>query len=125
MFLEEGHGFQVVGEAADSEELLAEVESKHPDVVLLEWELPGQPAVDLLPRLRSLNSRLCVIVLSGRPDLEEEARATGADFFVSLGDPPKRLLATLQALQKGSCGAESQWDIPVPVCRLCGKAGRC
>jgi len=92
---------QVVGEAADSEELLTEVQSKHPNVVLLDWELPGQPTMDLLPTLRSLNSRLFVIVLSGRPELEEAARAAGADLFFSLGDPPRRLLAALQAIGGG------------------------
>ena len=101
LFLQEGRGLQVVGEAADSEELLTEVQSKHPNVVLLDWELPGQPTMDLLPTLRSLNSRLFVIVLSGRPELEEAARAAGADLFFSLGDPARRLLAALQAIGGG------------------------
>jgi DNA-binding NarL/FixJ family response regulator len=98
LFLHEGRGFQVVGEAADSEELLAEVRSKRPNVVLLEWELPGQPTIDFLPRLRGVNSRLWVIVFSGRPELEEAARAAGADHFLSLGEPPMRLAAALQAI---------------------------
>ena len=106
LFLQEDRGFQVVGEAADSEELLAEIRSKHPNDVLLEWELPGQPTMDLLPTLRSLNSRLFVIVLSGRPELEEAARAAGADLFFSLGEPPKRLLAALQAID-GEKGLEA------------------
>jgi DNA-binding NarL/FixJ family response regulator len=105
LLLHEGRGFQVVGEAADSEELLAEVRGKHPNVVLLEWELPGQSSIDLLPTLKSLNSRLCVIVFSGRPELEEAARAAGADLFFSLGEPPKRLLAALQAFD-GEKGLE-------------------
>jgi DNA-binding NarL/FixJ family response regulator len=106
LFLHEGRGFQVVGEAADSEELLAEVRSKHPNVVLLEWELPGQPTIDFLPRLRGVNSRMSVIVFSGRPELEEAARTAGADLFFSLGDPPKRLLAALQAFD-GEKGLEA------------------
>lgn len=102
LFLQEGRGWQVVGEAADSEELLAEIRSKHPNVVLLEWELPGQSTLDLLPTLQALNSNIAVIVLSGRPELAQAARAAGAAALLSLGEPPKRLLATLQAIQEGT-----------------------
>jgi DNA-binding NarL/FixJ family response regulator len=98
--LREASGFEVVGEAADSDELLAEARTKQPNVVLLEWELPGQPTMDLLPVLRGLNSRLTVIVLNGRPELEPAIRAAGADALIHLGDPPRRLLATLHAIQE-------------------------
>ena len=99
LFLQEACGLAVVGEAADSEELLMELQAKHPDVVLLEWELPGQPGLELLPALRDCNSRPVVIVLSGRPELEQAVRDAGAHDFFNLGEPPKRLLATLQAIQ--------------------------
>ena len=101
LFLHNGYDLEVVGEAADSEELLAEVQSKDPNVVLLEWKLPGEPTVALLPVIRDLNSRLVVIVLSGRPELEQSVLGAGADGFFNLGDPPIRLLATLQSIQRG------------------------
>jgi DNA-binding NarL/FixJ family response regulator len=102
LLLQEAKGFEVVGEAADSEELLAEVQAKHPGVVLLEWELPGQPGLELLPALRGRNSRPVVMVLSGRPELERVVRDAGAHAFFNLGEPPKRLLATLQAVQENA-----------------------
>ncbi len=92
----------VVGEAADSEELLTELQAKHPDVVLLEWELPGQPGLELLPALRGCNSRPVVIVLSGRPELEQAVRDAGAHAFFNLGEPPRRLLETLQAIREST-----------------------
>jgi DNA-binding NarL/FixJ family response regulator len=100
--LQEASGFEVVGEAADSEELLAQVQTRHPSVVLLEWGLSGQPGVDLLPALRDQNSRSVVIVLSGRPELEQEVRDAGAHAFFNLGEPPRRLLAALRAIQEGT-----------------------
>jgi DNA-binding NarL/FixJ family response regulator len=102
LLLQETKGFEVVGEAADSEELLAQIQAKHPNVVLLEWELPGQPGLELLPALLGLNSRPVLIVLSGRPELEQAVRDAGAHAFFNLGEPPKRLLATLQAIQEGA-----------------------
>lgn len=101
--LKKARNFEVVGEAADGDELLAEVETKHPDVVLLEWQLPGQPVKDLLAALRAIDSQLTVIVLSGRPELEQIVRATGAAAFFSLGDPPTCFLATLQSLADSHC----------------------
>jgi DNA-binding NarL/FixJ family response regulator len=98
--LQEASGFDVVGEAADSEELLALVQNRHPSVVLLEWGLPGEPGVDLLPALRDRNSRPVVIVLSGRPELEQAVQDAGAHAFFNLGESPQRLLATLQAIQE-------------------------
>lgn len=100
LFLEEAGGLEVVGEAANREELLAEVHDTRPDVVLLEWELPGRSGQDLLLGLRWRNSRPLVIVLSGRPEVESAVRAAGADAFFDLGEPPKHLLVVLQALQR-------------------------
>lgn len=98
ILLREEPGLDVVGEAADSQELLALAESHRPDIVLLDWDLPGQPVAHLLAALRGLNSRPSVVILSGRPELEPTARAAGADAFVSMGDPPRRLLAALHAI---------------------------
>jgi DNA-binding NarL/FixJ family response regulator len=91
----------VVGEAVEVESLLAQTETARPDLVLLDWELPGLSTVDLLPALRALCPRLQVIVLSGRPEARRAALAAGADAFVSKGDPPERLLKTLRAVGAG------------------------
>lgn len=102
LLLQEASGLEVVGEAADSEELLAEVQAKHPNVVLLELGLPGQPSLELLPALRSHNGRPVVIVLSGRPELEQAVRDAGAHAFFNLGESPRCLLAALRAIQGGT-----------------------
>jgi DNA-binding NarL/FixJ family response regulator len=101
LLLQKGQGWEVVGEAADSEELLAEVRSKHPNLLLLEWEVLGSSTAGLLAMLRGANSRLAVVVLSGRPELEPAVRAAGADAFFNLGEPPQRFVAALQALREG------------------------
>jgi DNA-binding NarL/FixJ family response regulator len=98
LLLQETSSFEVVGEAADSEELLAQVQSRQPHVVLLEWGLPGQPGLELLPALQGRNGRPAVIVLSGRPELEGAVREAGAHAFFNMGESPRRLLATLQAI---------------------------
>ncbi|MCZ7674175.1 MAG: response regulator transcription factor [Chloroflexi bacterium] len=52
LLLEQEPGFQVVGEAADATGLLLAATEKAPDLLLLDWELPGLPAAQLLRLLK-------------------------------------------------------------------------
>ena len=94
--IREASGLTVVGEASDAENLLSQAQSLQPDLILLEWELPGRLGGDLLSSLRALNHQPRVIVLSHRPESEEAALAADADAFVSKADPPERLLSALR-----------------------------
>jgi nucleotide-binding universal stress UspA family protein len=107
----------VVGEVVRAEELLAQAQATQPDLVLLDWELPGLLAANpsrsaprrptivqarrhLLDALHTLHFHPKVIVLSGRPEVRQAALDAGADAFVSKGDPPERLLAALRNISK-------------------------
>jgi DNA-binding NarL/FixJ family response regulator len=94
LLLERQPGIQVVGEAADAEELLVQAKATFPNVVLLDWELPKDGS--LMSALRGVCPHLCVIVLSGRPEMRVAALAAGADAFVSKADPPEWLLAAVR-----------------------------
>jgi DNA-binding NarL/FixJ family response regulator len=94
VWLEQQAGFEIVGEAVNAKELLAQVQATTPDLVLLGWELPGL-AVDSLSALREVCPDLSVIALSGRPEARRAALDAGADAFVSKADPPEWLLAAV------------------------------
>jgi DNA-binding NarL/FixJ family response regulator len=96
--LKQERGVSVVGEASEARDLLTQIGATHPDLVLLDWELPGLPAIGSLPALRMICPTLLVIALSGRPEVRQEALAAGVDAFVSKIDPPERLLAALHAI---------------------------
>ena len=102
LLLEQEPGLSVVGEAVEAEELLAQVEVTQPDLVLLDWELPGLRTHDGLVTLRTLCPHLKVIALSGQPEARQAALTAGADAFVSKGDPPEQLLATLHTVGTGN-----------------------
>lgn len=97
LLLEQDSEIAVVGEAADADALLAVTQATEPDIVLLDWELPGHRVVQVLPKLRACAPKAKVIALSGRLEARRAALAAGADAFVSKGDPPERLLAALHA----------------------------
>jgi DNA-binding NarL/FixJ family response regulator len=89
---------RVVGQAADAEELITRATTSPPDLVVLEWELPGLQRGDTLVRLRSACLGAAFIVLSVRPERSCEALAGGFETFVSKADPPGRLLTAVRAV---------------------------
>jgi DNA-binding NarL/FixJ family response regulator len=91
----------IVGEAEDLEQALEQIAGQRPDLVLLDWELPGQNSDSALVELRTVRPGLVVIALSGRPEARRAALAAGADAFVSKGDPPERLLAVVDEHRPG------------------------
>jgi DNA-binding NarL/FixJ family response regulator len=102
--LEERLELRVVGEAADGQELLAQLGSLRPDIIVIDWDLPRGSTDELFDAFRELDRRPKVIVLGAHPESAQAAMAAGASSFVSKGDPPKRLLTVLHALSvEGQC----------------------
>ena len=95
LLLEQEVGVMVVGEADNAEQALELTKEQRPDLVLLDWELPGHNDASALAELRAAWPGLVVIALSGRPEARQAALAAGVDAFVSKGYPPERLLAVV------------------------------
>jgi DNA-binding NarL/FixJ family response regulator len=87
---------EVVGEAANAQELIALVEHDCTDLILVDCELPGRDLPDLLRLVRGMCPDAMIIALSGRVDARQRAHKAGVDAFVSKGDPPERLLSAIQ-----------------------------
>ncbi len=100
LLCEQAFDLTVAGEAKRVEELLLELPNLQPDIILLDWELPGEPAVsaDLLTHIRTLHPAK-VIILGGRPEAQQDALAVGADAFIYKGDSPDKLLSLLHAVR--------------------------
>jgi DNA-binding NarL/FixJ family response regulator len=95
LLLDQQPDVEILGEAVDTTGLLDWVKATEPDVILLDWELPGLPATALLPVLQVHHPNLRVVALSGRPEARRAALEAGVDAFVSKGDPPERLLGAV------------------------------
>lgn len=93
--LEQEPEFSLVGEATQAEDLLLQMQKTRPDLLLLDWELPGLQAAALLHTLHSLYRPLKVIAISGSKEARQEALAAGVDAFISKEDPLEWLLITL------------------------------
>jgi DNA-binding NarL/FixJ family response regulator len=98
LLLEQQPGWRVAGEAEDAQALLEAVRCGCPDLVLLDWELPGMPAEELLSVIRQACPRLWVIFMSGKAELRQMALQAGADIFAYKADPPEKLLGLIRGL---------------------------
>jgi DNA-binding NarL/FixJ family response regulator len=98
LLLEQQTGWSVTGEAADAQDLLDLIRFGCPDLVLLDWELPGMPAQELLGEIRQACPRLRVIFMSGKDELRQMALKAGADVFAYKADPPEKLLGLIRDL---------------------------
>ena len=92
LMLEQQEGIGEIDEAVDGDDLLALAEAEQPDLLLLDWELPGMATAELLPALLETCPDLYVITLSSHPEARPAALAAGANAFVSKTDPPDDLL---------------------------------
>ena len=92
LMLEQDENVEVVGEAVDATGLLDWLKVLCPDLLLLDWELPGCEAESLISQIRRSCDQARVIALSGLPEARQAALDAGAHGFVSKGDPPEHLL---------------------------------
>jgi two-component system phosphate regulon response regulator PhoB len=100
-------------EVADAEQALLSIASRPPDLVLLDWMLPGMSGVDFARRLRrdELTANLPIILLTAR--VEESDRVygleVGADDYVTKPFSPRELIARISAvLRRSSVVSEDQ-----------------
>lgn len=97
---EEHSEFEVVGQAADANDLMDQGEASCPDLLLLCWELPGVSGFEPLPILRSFCEDLSVVMLSGRPEACPAILGAGANTnFTKAGSPERLLAATASTLE--------------------------
>jgi DNA-binding NarL/FixJ family response regulator len=92
---------EVVGEAPNMEDLLSCLPRLQPDIVILDWELPGLPSAGRVAALRQAYTPLKVLVTSSRPEVAQLAKEAYADAFVSKSEPPEQLVQILQELEPG------------------------
>ncbi|HET7483198.1 MAG TPA: response regulator transcription factor [Actinomycetota bacterium] len=86
--------FEVVGQAGDGIEAVAETERLQPDVVLLDLAMPRLDGIRAIPRLHSVRPGLKIVVLSGfdHPHMERAALAACAMAFIYKGAPTEEIL---------------------------------
>jgi two-component system, OmpR family, phosphate regulon response regulator PhoB len=96
-----GHRVMV---AHDAEAAIAMIGTEVPDLVLLDWMLPGLSGVRLAKKLRSEDRTrdVPIIMLTARTDEADkvEGLETGADDYITKPFSPKELMARIKAVMR-------------------------
>jgi DNA-binding NarL/FixJ family response regulator len=95
VLLREQLGYPVIGFAADASSLLVNLKSLKPDILMLDWNLPGMPSVDLIRIIRENYPQVRILIMSANPDTKSDALSSGVDFYINKGEAPATLLKTL------------------------------
>jgi CheY-like chemotaxis protein len=79
-----GQGHEVVAEFGDGKGLLDYVSQNHPDLVCLDYELPGENGLDLLKHMDVSHNHVDVVMITGSddPELKGKCADAGATGFI-------------------------------------------
>jgi len=101
VFVLEQNGFQAI-EAEDYDSAIAAMVEPYPDVVLLDWMLPGGSGIQIAKKFKQNEHtrQIPIIMLTARGEEEDKIRGleVGADDYVTKPFSPKELMARIKAV---------------------------
>lgn len=103
-------GYDVI--AAETAEIaLQKIDIKLPDMIVVDWMLPGMDGIDLAKRLRrdELTADLPIVMLTARGEEADKLKsfAGGIDDYITKPFSPRELLARVKALLRRSGGPKN------------------
>jgi two-component system phosphate regulon response regulator PhoB len=104
-------------EAADAREAHALIVDKQPDLILLDWMLPGTSGVELARRLKKdeTTADIPIIMLTAKVEEDNKIRGleVGADDYITKPFSPRELVARLKAVLRRATppGIDSPIDV--------------
>jgi len=104
MILEAEEDIEVVGEAADGREAVAEAQRLQPDVVLMDVRMPELDGIEATRRLLDGGATSAKVVMLTTFDMDEyvyDALRAGASGFLLKDVPPEQLVAGIRAVASG------------------------
>ena len=116
------HAGYTVSEAETAEAARIQLDAALPDLVLLDWMLPGQSGVEFARKLRAeaRTAKLPIVMLTARAQEGDKLQALdlGADDYVTKPFSPRELLARVRALLRRASPEASEDPIEIAGLRL-------
>ena len=117
----EQRGFEAV-EAADFSEALALVKEPYPELILLDWMIPGGSGIQFIKLMKQeeLTRNIPIVMLTARGEEEDKVRGleVGADDYITKPFSPKELTARIKAVMRRSVPTATEDVIDVQGLRL-------
>jgi len=94
---------ELVGEAANGEEAVALCDERHPDVVLMDLEMPVVDGIEATRRIVAAHPGLAIVVLTSFSDRDEILRAldAGAVGYLLKDADPAEIVKAVEAAARG------------------------
>ena len=105
-------GLGTVSEVTDTNQVIACIAGKCADLLLIDWDLPGQAIDTLLPIIKMICPRVFIVVLSAQEEDCQKALLAGADAYLGEYDPPNLLLAIIDELMDAKLFPVQEERIP-------------
>jgi two-component system phosphate regulon response regulator PhoB len=108
--------------AADAQEALVRISEARPDIILMDWMMPGVSGVELTRRLRkdSYTEDIPIIMLTAKVTEDDKVTGleAGTDDYVIKPFSPRELLARIRAVLRRSSPANDQGFLVVGELKL-------
>jgi two-component system phosphate regulon response regulator PhoB len=108
--------------AADAQEALLRISEARPDIILMDWMMPGVSGVELTRRLRkdSYTEDIPIIMLTAKVTEDDKVTGleAGTDDYVIKPFSPRELLARIRAVLRRSSPANDQGFLVVGELKL-------
>jgi two-component system response regulator MprA len=106
--------------ASDGLTALEQVRSCRPDVIVLDWMMPGLDGMEVIRHLRSEGNQAGILMLTARDAVESRVQGLdrGADDYLVKPFAPAELVARLRALMRRSEGAAHEGTLSFADLRL-------
>jgi len=102
-FVLEQKGYETV-EAEDYADGLAKVREPYPELIVLDWMMPGGSGIQFIKQLKQdeMTRQIPVVMLTARGEEEDKVRGleAGADDYITKPFSPKELTARLHAVMR-------------------------
>ena len=120
-FMLEQRRFEPV-EAADFSEAVALVKEPYPELILLDWMIPGGSGIQFIKLMKQeeLTRNIPIVMLTARGEEEDKVRGleVGADDYITKPFSPKELTARIKAVMRRSAPTATEEVIDVQGLRL-------
>jgi two-component system response regulator NreC len=103
LLLQQQDGLAVVGEAEDVPSVLRLVDSRRPDVLVLDLNMPGPSSIEAIPEIRRRwpGTRIVVLTMQDDPSYARAALQAGADGYVLKESAEADLVAAVREVARG------------------------